>query len=705
MKIFISLFLLTLNIFSQNKSVEAVRTPTPPDIDGHLTEEVWMKAKVFSDFTQQEPNAGQSPSFRTEVRILYDEDYIYLGIMCYDDEPEKIIAREMKWDGRMGADDYICFLFDTFNDDRNAYWFGTNPLGMRDDALLSGIDFSGFNENWNGIWDVQATISDSGWSVELAFPFSTFKFKNLEEQVWGFNIERGIKRKGETVLWTSVGKNLGLYKIQQAGDLIGMKNINRGNPIYLKPFLTGGIQETTDETKRILKTGLDIKYGITERLSLDLTFNTDFAQVESDRARINLSRFPLFFPEKREFFLEGASIFDYAFGGSNRIFYSRRIGLRRGAEIPILGGAKLVGKIDKAEVGILSMQTAKKGDEQTTNYSVARMKYDLFDQSYAGFLVTSKYSKGSFNRVYAGDFEFVFDDFLGDKNLKLGAGFAKSDDSSRADDSWAFKFYADYPNDLIDQFISYRIINANFNPEMGFISRTGLTNFSYVFRLSPRVNWGPIKQLRFEPLMISHNKSQAGEHLAAEYSFSPFGFTTFEGDGFEVELERHFDNVDEDFEIFDGKLISAGNYWFTLYEASFYTSAHRPVHGGMDFGIGNYYTGNIVSVSSYANFRISKHLTLIADHSYNNISLGADKFETNEFGSTIRVDFSTMMNTSLFTQWNNEAKELNFNYRFNWQPKIGSNFYLVINHLFSTENKIQSKDFAVLTKFVWMINI
>ncbi|MEW6655199.1 MAG: DUF5916 domain-containing protein, partial [Bacteroidota bacterium] len=337
------------------------------NLDGYINEPAWLNAFPISDFLQQEPVPGSSPSFKTEVRVLYDDKNIYLSVMCFDDEPEKIIAREMKWDGFISADDNIKIIFDTFDDNRSAYWFATNPLGAQDDALLTGFEMRDFNEDWNGVWEVESKILDNGWSAEFIFPFSTFKFFDKEKQTWGFNILRAIRRKNEEGLWTSVGRNLGLLKISFAGDLIGIENIKRGNPVYLKPYFTTGAQFTSGEKKYTYEPGLDIKYGVTETLSLDATFNTDFAQVESDRARINLTRFPLFFPEKREFFLEGKKTFDFNLGGNNTLFYSRRIGISKGRQIPIIAGAKLVGRVNNFEVGAINMQAEETGAEPTTN--------------------------------------------------------------------------------------------------------------------------------------------------------------------------------------------------------------------------------------------------------------------------------------------------------------------------------------------------
>ncbi len=696
------IFVFQFSLIAQSKIVYAVRTETPPKIDGIINDSVWNKAIPISDFLQQEPVPGTNPTERTIVRLLYDDKNLYVSFMCYDDEPKKIIARELKLDGKWSGDDNIDIIFDTFNDHRHAYWFGTNPLGMRDDALLtSSVNFEGFNEDWNGVWYPSAAITDSGWSVEIVFPFSTFKFFDKEEQIWGVNFQRHIQRKGEEINWTAVGKDKRFFEINFAGELRGIKNIKRGNPIYLKPFFTIGGEQTDTTKSFVSKPGLDIKYGITETLSLDLTLNTDFAQVESDRARINLTRFPLFFPEKRDFFIEGAHLLSFSLGDNDNLFYSRRIGISNGNEIPLIAGAKLVGRLNNTEVGFLNIQTAEKAGEPTSNYSIARMKFDLFDQSYAGFFISNKISDYDYNRSFAGDIELRTNKFIDDKTLIFGANLAKTDERNGGKNSWAGKFYLDYPNDLIDQYLGYKFVQGNFNPGIGFISRTGIQQFLYQFTFSPRINWGDIKRLKFMPVDAEYYFDKDNNILTGKFSIEPFGFSTVQGDNIEFEINRYFDNVPEDFDIFENAVISAGKYGFTTFGFNYESASGRTIYGQVSGEIGNYYSGNIKSFSTEIVWSTNQHFSFTTDYSHNTIQLSQSHFSTNEIGARLRYDFSTMINSSVFGQWNNELNEININYRFNWQPNVGSNFYLVVNHLLSTEGALRTKDIAVLAKIVW----
>lgn len=707
---FFSFFLLFffssfLILSAQNKIVTAVRVQSAPVIDGNLNDPVWKNVIPIKDFLQQEPIAGAQPSLLTGVKIIYDNDYLYIGVMCYDNESGKIIAREMKWDGAISRDDNIKLIFDTFDDNRTAYWFGTNPLGAQDDALLTGFEMKDFNEDWNGVWDVECKILDNGWSAEFRFPFSTFKFYNKEKQVWGFNIGRDIRRNNETVMWTSIGKNLGLIKIAEAGNLTGIENIQRGNPIYLKPYFTAGAQFINGDKKYIYEPGLDIKYGITETLSLDATINTDFAQVESDRAKINLTRFPLFFPEKREFFLEGKKTFDFVLGDNNNLFYTRRIGIKDGNQIPIIAGAKLVGRIGDFEIGAINMQTAARDNEPTTNYGTARVKYDLFNSSSAGFLITNKLSASGYSRSFGGDLHFAFNDFLGDQNLIVHAAVAKTDEKDGAKNSWAGNFFVDFPNDLIDTYLGYRFIQSNFNPAMGFVARKGYQQLVYDFTLSPRINQYGIKKLQFEVLESNMYFDNNGTLQSAEFATSPLDIVTDGGDEFGVGIHRVFDKPEQDFEIFNGNEIKAGDYWYTTYGVGFESSSSRIVFGEVNYIWGGYYSGTRKTFSSSLSLNADKHFIFSGDYTFNSIDINSNRLNTSEIGGRIGYNFSTKLFSSIFAQWNNEDNEVNLNYRINWKPKIGSDFYLVINQLLSTEGDLHSKDFAVLAKFVWLITL
>lgn len=699
------LTLLSLFVFPQSKSYKAVRISNPPVIDGSLSDSIWQTAPSITDFLQQEPQPGTRPSEKTEVKILYDESNIYVGVFCYDSEPGKIVARELKWDGRMSADDNFQLLFDTFNDDKNAYWFATNPLGMHDDALTSGADFSYFNESWNGLWDVRSAITDSGWCAEFIFPLYNFKFEGKAPLMWGVNFTREVRRTGEVINWASIGANRGFWHIPFAGDLVFEDGLIRGNPVFIKPYFSAGAEKSEAEEKKIVKGGLDIKYPVTRNLTLDVSFNSDFAQVEADKAEINLTRFPLFFPEKRDFFLEGANVFTFALGGSNRLFYSRRIGLKAGKKIPIINGMKLVGRVDNTELGILNVVTNSSGNEPLTNYSVVRAKQDFLENSYYGFLVTNKFSSAGFNSVYAGDMELAFKRFLGEYNLIIGTGAAYSNSKKNSPESWAGKIYVDFPNDLIDFYSGYRFIQNDFNPEMGFISRRGIQSISNNFRITPRLNKFGIKKLIFSPLESTIELDDKGKMISGNFTVKPFGFNTPQGDEFGIEIERTFDIVRSDFSFFKDNIIAAGEYLFTNYSAEYQVGKGADLIGGIGITGGNYYDYNVKGYAAEIYFNPNSLFTLESQVENLYFSKGPEKFSTLEFSTAARFDFSTRLFTLFQAQWKNEESRVGLIYRINYQPKIGSNVYLVVNHNLETSCKLRTADITVLGKIAWLFNL
>ncbi len=703
--IFLVILLQLSNLIGQNKICTAIRTKEKIIIDGKLNDPAWQSAKVIDDFLQQEPKIGAEPRFKTEVRILYDDENLYFGISCYDDDPAAIIYREMKWDGYLSKDDYFRILLDTYNDNRNAYWFAINPLGAQNDALLTGLDMSGFNEDWDGVWEVKTDINNKGWFIEVRYPFSTFRFLEKEEQVWGINFERGVKRYDESYLWTSVGENKGFFKIAEAGDLVGLSGIKRGNPIYILPYLTAGAQNINNKKDYVKDLGLDVKYGFTETLSLDVTVNTDFAQIEADRAKINLTRFPLYFSEKRDFFLEGVNTFKFNLGNSNTIYYSRRMGISNGKEIPILGGAKLVGRSGRFELGLLNLQTEGKDGVMPANYTATRVKYDLLNQSYVGFMFTNKYTKEGFQSSVGADISLQTSNFLGDNNIVFVSRVAKTIEKNQPQNSYAGFFSIDFPNDLIDQYFSYSFLQKNFKPAMGFISQNGIQQYEYDLQIRPRINKYGIKRLLFNPLSTEIVLDKNNIVQQAELSIRPIGFSLLSGESFYLNLEHNYDYVQEDFAIFDTTKIKAGKYWFNNVNFRFISSTSYPIYGEINYSKGNYYNSKMDNFNAIVTTVISKHFIFEGDFNYNKLLIDKNKINTYETGGRLKINFSTKLLSSIFCQWNNGDKLININYRLNWKPQIGSDFYLVINQILHTENKIQSKDFVILAKFSWLFII
>jgi len=703
----LTFILYTPPTFSQSDSQPAVITAVwanpAPKVNGDLDEEAWKQAAPITHFTQREPQEGAAASERTEVRIVYNDRAMFIGVWCYDSQPDGIIANELQRDFSYDEEDNFEVIFDTYRDRRNGFLFVINPNGARFDALVTD-EGNGINTDWNGIWDTRANVNDSGWFAEIEIPFSTLRFADDSVQVWGVNFERNLRRKREQVLWQGFSRNYELEQVSQAGTLAGLQNIRRGSTLEIKPFASGGLQRGfapfSDERETLRKVGVDFKYPLAQSLTLDATVNTDFAQVESDRAQINLTRFPLFFPEKREFFLEGAGIFQFNFGEWPIPFYSRRIGIVAGEQIPIIAGARVVGKAGDYDLGALDIQTAKKDSVPTANFAVLRVKRNILKQSYVGVLATNKKLAGSHNRLFGADANLRFSNIFGDNTLEIGGAVAGTQTPALHGDNLAYRFFVDFPNDFIDHFIGIRSVQKNFNPETGFVPRFG-KQLSWALRIAPRPGkWG-IRQLVFKPVDVEYFWDADNRPESAFWEWRPFGFLTESGEFFEFNIQRNFDRLDEDFNIFDAVNIPKGRYHFTHYEIQFETNSSRPLAAELFYNWGDYYTGSRKNFSLAATVKANKHLALSTDYSRNDIALAAGSFTTKEVGGRVRYAFSTRLNTSLFAQWNNEDELVNVNFRLHWIPEIGSDVYLVYNQLFDTTSKTRPARATVLAKVAY----
>jgi len=691
---------------SSPDEIHAYKIDQSIKLDGNLNESVWQEAIRIANFTQRELNEGKPATERTEVAILYDEENLYIGVWCYDDEPSKIVAQKMKRDFNYSTDDNFKFIIDTYGDKRNGYWIVTNPNGARFDALVQDNGNS-VNRAWDGVWNVKTRITAKGWFVEFEIPFSTLKFNAKDSQVWGINFERNIKRKREQVLWQGWSRDYDIRQVSRAGKLKGIKGVSEVTLVELKPYGIAGVENNEDSGSNFTSNvGGDINYLITPTMKLNLTINTDFAQVESDQQQVNLTRFSLFYPEKREFFLEGQDYFDFRLGYSIRPFYSRRIGLAPDrSTIPIIAGARLLGKTGSTTLGGMSIQTASQDSIPTTNYTVLRWKQDVLQQSNIGLIGVGKIEPGRQNAVYGADFLYSTSNIFGDKNLSFGGALAQSY-TSDADEKTglASRIFVDYPNDLIDFSAIWDRAEESFNPETGFLRRTNYQMYNADLRIKPRPKFLPwIQNLVFKPFDFNYyidNKTHKLQSLWTE--FRPLGFTTKSGEFFESNIQRRAENLTEDFEIHDGVVIPTGEYWFTRYELQFATFEGRPVYGFLFVNWGDFYTGKRTEWFIRSTFQINKNISISSDFTQNYITLPQGTFTVNEFGGRVDLAISPDLFGSVFGQWNNEDDEVLLNFRVNWIPEPGTNFYFVVNQSFETEGSVwRSTNTTVLTKLIW----
>ena len=675
-------------------------------LDGNLTEPVWQKANHISNFTQRELNEGKPATERTEVAVLYDDNNLYIGVWCFDNEPGKIVDQKMKRDFDYSTEDNFKLIIDTYNDKRNGYFIVTNPNGARFDALVQDNGKS-VNSAWDGVWNVKTKITGKGWFAEFEIPFSTLKFSTKDSQVWGINFERNIRRKREQDLWQGWSRNYNIEQVSRAGKLIGIRGISDVTLVELKPYGIAGV-ENEDNTSNNFTSNLggDINYLITPTMKLNLSINTDFAQVESDQLQVNLTRFSLFYPEKREFFLEGQDYFDFGLGRSIRPFYSRRIGLAPDrSTIPIIAGARLLGKTGNTTLGGMSIQTAKQDSIPSTNYTVLRWKQDVLQQSNIGLIGVGKFGQNRQNAVYGADFLYSTSNIFGNKNLSVGGAIAQSYTSDAKEKTGlAHRLFINYPNDLVEFSAVWDRASTNFNPETGFLRRTNYQMYNADLKIKPRPKFLPwIQRLVFKPFDFNYYIDDKTHKLQSLWTeFRPLGFTTKSGEFFESNIQRRAENLTDDFEIHDGIIIPKGEYWFTRYELQFATFEGRPVYGFLFVNWGDFYTGKRTEWFIRSTFQINKNINISSDFTQNYITLPQGTFTVNEFGGRIDLAINPDLFGTVSGQWNNDDDEVVLNFRVNCIPTPGTNFYFVVNQSFNTEDAgWQSTDTTVLTKLIW----
>ena len=718
--------------------ITAIRRETPLDIDGLLNDPAWQAAQFQGQFTQREPEEGAPASEMTEVGILFDEKNLYIGVKCYDSEPDKIISREMRRDAIVDDDDYFELVLDTYRDYRSGYYFITNPHGNKREAILAN-EGRDYNPAWDGVWSCRAKITDEGWFVEIAIPWKTLRFAEKDSTVWGVNFARMIRRKNEHVYWQLIPRDFGrgaaLFRLSEAGSLHGIADAKMGGNLELRPYFLGGMendQNTNFATDRLSDIGLDAKVALTANLALDLTLNTDFAQVEADQEQVNLTRFSLYYPEKREFFLEGAELFSFGGTGWNRwhgeetdmyLFYSRRLGLVDGHEARILGGAKMVGKVGKYQVGVMNIVTddvtIQEGDEATkvnaTIFTVVRLRRDILKRATIGVMFLNKEDLRSsgFNRSLGFDGHIPLSlYFTLSGYLAATFGPEDADDGEVVDmnkQNLAGKLSLDYNSDLWKASASYQDVGARFNPEIGFIRRTDFRLSSASVEYSPRPKESPvIRQFSYQlegSYRSDHNSRMLENNIEASFSIE------FQNSSrFSIDIQRESEFIDYDWEVREGFLIPEGTYTGYMCSISAESDKSRAVAGEIDIDYGSYYTGRQMRFGLNGTVTRIKRMRMEVDYNHNYIDLPEGSFHTNTLGLRMFYFFSTELYLKAYAQWNddkhyNAGKEkIVSDILLRWIYSPACNFYLVYNDsrlIGPGLNEITNRTLMIKVTYFW----
>ncbi|MBI1930368.1 hypothetical protein HYR99_39720, partial [Candidatus Poribacteria bacterium] len=701
---------------------EAYRTFQSIEIDGELNEPDWQNAKPIHKFVQIEPKEGQPITQPTEVRILYDNQNLYFGFTCFDSEISKLVANEMRRDSRnLHENDTVFVLLDTYNDRRSGFFFRVNALGAMEDSTVMNSGDS-MNRDWDAVWACRSKINDNHWTAEIAIPFSQLRFNQSDQMTWGMNMGREMPRNQEEAAWVPVSKAYGgmaKYRTSNLGSLVGLEGISPARHLELRPYVLPGLGQRSEggeeekETKGVFEIGLDAKYGVTSNLTADLTFNTDFAQVEADQEQVNLSRFSLFFPEKRAFFLEGTGLFDFGVPRTSfrrppplLLFYSRRIGLAEGHAVPILAGGKMTGKIGSYGVGLLNVMADEfHTDEDVTDeeeivdvprtsYSVLRVNRDILHGSSIGLIAINKQDADAYNR--AGGLDFVYRPF---DNLDVRGLWARTFDKEMSGKNNAWYLSSSWRSNVFRLDGSYMDIDEGFNPGVGFVRRTGVRQIHAETRYVPQPHKFGIRQVWFGP-EADYVLNQEGELETSELSL--VNWFEFEGGGWiSFQGQRTFERLGEDFEIREGIVIPVGKYNFNSFRTSISTSDSKKISGRLGANFGDFFNGERRGFDIEANFKPNGRLSFESQYQFNRVTLPAGSFNVNVLGSRVSYSFSTTLFAKLFAQWNSERDVISTNFLLNYIYRPGSDFFLVFNQTYNSGVKTELVDSTFVAKMTY----
>lgn len=662
---------------------QAEPTSRPPIIDGRLDDAAWQAAPAASDFRQKEPSEGQAASEATTVWILYDRSRLYIGVHLQDSQPDQIRASELRRDNDLRSDDSFSVLLDTFHDHRNAFLFRVNPHGTRFDAIIRN-ESPRLDADWDEDWLAAATMTDDGWTVEIAIPFKILRFSSAQEQIWGLNFERLIKRKNESVYWANWDRDYAFTHASQAGHLTGLKDIRQAERLRVRPYVVVGSEKLDAVSNpvgaRLLRdVGLDdVKLAITPNLTADLTVNPDFAQTEVDAERVNLTRFSLFFPEKRQFFIEGADSLRMRIASnlfappSTELFHSRRIGLSpSGLPVPILGGGKLTGKLRGFDIGLLDVQTDRHGDRSAENFGVARVRKEVLGRSYMGMLMTSRQGGGDFNRLVAADARFVL------KRYVTVAGIAaRTFTKAGGEAQWLTHLAGGWEDDRLAASTSYLNVDPEFDPGLGFVRRRDRM-VSAEIAVKPRPRGTPVRQFELGPSMTYHHDAN-GQLLTRDLGFGIE--TAFQsGDQLELQISNSVERLPEAFGVGPGVRLPVGQYEWNEFRLDFRSFRGRNVSGSVSMELGGFYTGTKRSLEVSGDIRRSAHVSIGPSYEVNDVDLREGSFQTHLFGVKTNVSFSTNLLTAAYLQYNSSGDLAAVQLRLNYIFRTIDNFYVVFN--------------------------
>lgn len=703
--------------------IQASPAVASPHLDGDiLNDPAWQHAVPATGFWQTTPDEGQPASQQTEVRIIYTADTLYVGAVCYDSHPTRIIVSDSRRDASLNETDSFQFILDTYNDKLNGYLFGTNPAGIEYDAHVTNEgQGGGFNLNWDGSWVVRTQISEIGWSAEFAIPFRTLRFAGLAEQRWGVNFQRNIRRRNETAFWSRLQRQYGITRLADAGTLAGLE-IRAPKNLKVTPYTLAEVQKgyrPATDTDFDPEFGLDAKYSITSSLTLDATYNTDFAQVEADEFQINLDRFNLFFPEKRPFFLENAGLFTVSSSSDVELFFSRRIGLDgSGRRVPILGGGRLYGKSGRSNIGVLNLQTESVlrddisgvstiGDTvQANNFFAARFSQELGKRSSVGFLLVNRQGTGryaaesDYNRTVAIDGRWGIN-----RHATTAGFFARTFTPGETRPQHAFDAGITYELEAWELEATYGEVAPGFNPEVGFLRRRAFRKVNLLVFNSTRMNnWLGLHEVRPH---VSYRGYWGYDDGLYETGFLHIDNHWEWKNGYEfhtgVNITR--EGVRNAFSL-SGLMVPAGTYDHAEVSLVGITNRGAPVSLEQRLTVGGFFGGRRVSAGTTLMLRRGEALTTNVSYTLNKLDLPAGETTINLVRLRVSYSFTPRIFIQGLIQYNDSADLFATNLRFGWLQAASTGLYLVYNEVQDVfDDRFAIRDRSFIVKYTRLFDL
>ena len=682
-------------VFLEEKVLRIYRTNAPPVLDGVLDDAAWSQAAMIDDMHQYDPVDHGEPSERTSIYLTYDDDNLYVAAFMWDSEPDQIRAREMVQDRDLRFDDAIAIYLDSFNNKRTAYHFQVNPNGSRDDAVFETP--TEMNTDWNGVWHAEARINEEGWVAEFSIPFKSLNF-NPNNSEWGFNIERNIARKQEEIAWVSYNREV---NPGTSGLITGLVGLQQGMGLDIVPSIV--TNQSKDFETGVSDTGaepsLDVFYNFTPSLTGVLTLNTDFSATEVDDRQINLSRFSLFYPEKRDFFLQDVDIF--SFGGLERNgipFFSRRIGLSdSGQPVDLEVGAKLTGRVGRWNVGVMDIKQDEFQGVDSSNLFVGRIAANILEESSVGMIITEGDPQSNLDNSLIGvDFRYRNTDLPGGKTLEGELWYQQSDTEGVDTDQDAWGVRISSPNsEGFNGELAYDIFQANFNPALGFVNRVDIERYDSWLGYSYRPdNHRWIRSLDTGLSFENINKLSSGLESRGLF-FEIFDLEMNSGDGFGVAFQRDREVLLEDFEISDGVVIPAGDYEYDGISFELSAANERALAGDLEVDAGDFFGGEIISIETGFAWRPNRSLFLGLGYEYNDVELPGGDFVTRLIQIDANYAFNARWSWVNLIQYDNESGSVGVNSRLRWNPREGQDLYIVLNHGFDAVGFFSGLDSTV----------